>query len=151
MRVRTLLAVAMLALSAPAWPAAPDAPLDWLAGSWRSDSADGRWATERWELVPDGTMSGTGSSGKGATKGSSEVMRISLHENAAVFTASPNGAPPVDFHEIERGSQSITFENPKHDYPQRIRYWREGETLAAETSLKDGTQPMRWTYSRVAQ
>jgi hypothetical protein len=151
MRFLQGLAVGALALAAPTLAATADAPLDWLTGCWRSDSADGRWTVEQWEKLADGAMSGTGSSGKGSETGNSEVMRITLDGNAAIFTASPNGAPPVDFRESQRGSQSITFENPSHDYPQRIRYWREGEALAAETSLKDGSQPMRWTYRRVVQ
>jgi len=43
------------------------------------------------------------------------------------------------------------FENRDHDYPQRIRYWREGEVLMAEISLADGSKPMRWRYLPVKQ
>ncbi|MGY4397037.1 hypothetical protein ACVWZA_002228 [Sphingomonas sp. UYAg733] len=34
-----------------------------------------------------------------------------------------------------------------HDYPQRIRYWREGKILNAKISLSYGSKRMRWSYS----
>ena len=40
----------------------------------------------------------------------------------------------------------MTFVNETHDYPQRIRYWREGMALNAETSLMDGSSAERWSY-----
>ncbi len=48
------------------------------------------------------------------------------------------------------GAVALTalFANAAHDYPQRIRYWREGETLNAEISLLDGSKAMRWQYKR---
>ena len=46
-----------------------------------------------------------------------------------------------------QGTRMIEFANPGHDYPQRIRYWREGDTLNAEISLMDGSRASRWSYS----
>ena len=43
------------------------------------------------------------------------------------FWASPNGAPRVQFPLLSQGPREVVFANPAHDYPQRIRYWREGE------------------------
>jgi hypothetical protein len=43
----------------------------------------------------------------------------------------------------------VTFVNAVHDYPQRIRYWREGEEMFAEISLADGSKPVRWRYRRL--
>ena len=42
----------------------------------------------------------------------------------------------------------IVFANPQHDYPQRIRYWRDGMDLNAEISTMDGSQAVRWHYRR---
>jgi hypothetical protein len=42
----------------------------------------------------------------------------------------------------------ITFVNAAHDYPQRIRYWRDGRDLMAEVSLADGSKAQRWRYAR---
>ena len=43
----------------------------------------------------------------------------------------------------------IEFTNPAHDYPQRIRYWREGDKLIAEIALIDGKRAVSWTYEPV--
>jgi hypothetical protein len=51
---------------------------------------------------------------------------------------------------VEQGVRDIIFANPAHDYPQRIRYWREGRLLMAETSKMDGSETQSWTYSPAA-
>ena len=43
---------------------------------------------------------------------------------------------------------SVTFVNTANDYPQRIRYWREGPLLKAEIALEDGSRARTWTYKR---
>ena len=43
----------------------------------------------------------------------------------------------------------LTAPNPAHDYPQRIRYWRQGKLLMAEFSKLDGSQTERWNYRPV--
>jgi hypothetical protein len=35
-------------------------------------------------------------------------------------------------------AQSAAFHNPGHDFPQIVRYWREGAGLHAEISGPDG-------------
>jgi hypothetical protein len=50
---------------------------------------------------------------------------------------------------VRQDETSIEFANPQHDYPQRIRYWREGDLLKAEIALIDGTQAVGWTYQPV--
>ena len=46
-----------------------------------------------------------------------------------------------------QGTRMIEFSNPAHDYPQRIRYWREGDTLHAEIALLDGSRAVQWSYA----
>jgi hypothetical protein len=142
-----LIGAAMLLM--PGMAMAQDARFGWLAGDWKEDVA-GRWTTEHWQAQPDGTMAGTGSSGHDRIVKESEAMTITRDGDVAVFTALPKDAQaPTPFREVAHGAQDVTFENAAHDYPQRIRYWREGEALLAETSLSDGSKPMRWRYTRV--
>jgi hypothetical protein len=139
----------LIALLAAAPPSAQDSSFGWMAGDWREDVA-GRWTTEHWQIQPDGTMTGTGSSGHAQIVKESEAMTISRDGGVAVFTALPKDAQaPTPFRETAHGPQDVTFVNATHDYPQRIRYWREGDALLAEISLADGSQPMRWRYTRV--
>jgi hypothetical protein len=77
-----------------------------------------------------------------------EKAVIRMDGGKAVYDASPGGAPPVPFTEYARAARSISFENRAHDYPQRIRYWREGAVLVAEISQADGSKTMRWRHRR---
>jgi hypothetical protein len=47
---------------------------------------------------------------------------------------------------VSIGEDSIEFANPRHDYPQRIRYWRQGQLLMAEISKIDGSDSQRWNF-----
>ncbi|WP_371371649.1 hypothetical protein, partial [Salmonella sp. M307] len=77
-----------------------------------------------------------------------EPMRITRGADKLVFHAEPPGQAPTDFTADGATPGNVEFVNAAHDYPQRIRYWREGELLMAEISLADGSKPMRWAYRR---
>jgi hypothetical protein len=141
------MAVAMVLAPLAGW-AAQEAPLAWMVGDWKEDVA-GNWTTEHWQPAQDGVMRGSGASGHDQVVKNRETTSIAFKEGKAVYTASPDGAAPTDFTELSRGASEIVFANDAHDYPQRVRYWREGDTLMAEISLKDGSKAMRWRYRRV--
>jgi hypothetical protein len=56
---------------------------------------------------------------------------------------------PSPFPMIKASEAMIEFANPAHDYPQRIKYWRDGATLKAEVSLIDGSDAMQWSYRAI--
>lgn len=127
------------------------APLDWLVGKWCTDAVNGRTTCETWApMGADHVMRGetVTTSAKGERR---EPMRITDDAGTLVFHAEPPGQAPTDFRSAAPGAtpQSAEFVNAAHDYPQRIRYRREGELLIAEISLADGSKPMRWSYHRV--
>jgi hypothetical protein len=92
-------------------------------------------------------MRGTSREGSGERVESQEALSIVRRDGAIVLIAQPAGATPVVFPMIDHDERSVVFANPAHDYPQRIRYWREGDTLHAEISLIDGGQAVSWSYS----
>ena len=127
------------------------ADLGWLAGDW-VEAGGGRLSEESWMPPRGGRLIGMSRSGKAAERGMFEYMRIEAGLNGRLdFIAMPNGATPSAFQLVEQTASSIRFANPAHDYPQQIRYWREGELLMAEISLKDGSKPQRWRYARRAK
>ena len=82
-----------------------------------------------------------------------ETMRI-VHEETddpaipwMTFRAMPKGAEETVFQWAPSQLPGLTFVNASHDYPQRIRYWREGKELLAEIALADGSKARRWRYS----
>lgn len=120
----------------------------WMAGCWIQEKGD-RWTEECWTAPRAGTMMGSSRMGRGDKTMSWETLRIVMEEGGMRYIASPGGQAPTTFTWQAAKESGVTFLNAAHDYPQRIRYWREGETLMAEISLADGSKPMRWAYSRV--
>ncbi|MBA4091143.1 MAG: hypothetical protein C0494_11215 [Sphingobium sp.] len=120
---------------------------DWLTGEWLQ-KRDDRWTEEVWTLPRGGTMIGVGRTGRGETLRSWEVMRIvRAPDGALTLHAAPEGGATTIFPVVAEGVRDISFANPNHDYPQRIRYWREGRLLMAETARMDCSQAQSWTYS----
>ena len=126
----------------------PKGPI-WMAGDWLLVKGD-EWTEEHWTTMRGGIMLGAGRSGKGDVLRDWEQTRIDHDvDGVLTFWASPLGATPVPFKMVSMTSVEIVFANPKHDYPQRIRYWRDGKSLNAEISLADGSRPNRWHYRPV--
>jgi len=122
--------------------------LGWMSGGWISESA-GRWTEEAWLPPRGGVMLGLSRSGRGDVLREFEYIRIQAGEDGVpVYHASPGGRAPVGFRLVASDDASATFENPRHDYPQRIHYRRDGDTMVATISALDGSNAMRWTYRR---
>ena len=99
-------------------------------------------------------MIGYSRSGEGGTVSEWETMQI-VHaetDDPAIpwmsFWASPSGQARTQFDWAPGAGPGVAFVNLENDYPQRVRYWREGEQLHAEISLADGSKTVRWRYSR---
>jgi Domain of unknown function (DUF6265) len=139
-------AAALLIAAAPATD--PVAELGWLSGAWAVREGE-RWTEEWWTPPRGGIMIGAGFSGRGDKAISFEHMRIMADKDGAVaFYGSPGGAPAVRFPLVRGGKGEAVFENPAHEYPQRVRYRMEGAELVATISLMDGSRSQSWRYRR---
>lgn len=141
--------LALLCVSAPAVADEQLSLPDWMAGCWETHDGE-RWTDECWSPPRAGVMLGTGRSGTGEKLGEWEVMRIEADEQL-VFYAGPAGTSWTPFPSAPDAEGGVTFLNTEHDYPQRIRYWREGAQLNAEISLADGSRAIRWSYQRIEE
>ena len=143
-----IMAAVLSVLLVAASPAATVDDLGWLAGDWASE-ADGRWTEESWAPARGGVMLGVSRSGRGEALREFEFIRIAAGEDGAIsYIAMPQGGAPVAFALVRHDTASATFENPAHDYPQRIVYARDGDTLTATISAIDGSKARSWTYRR---
>ncbi|MEZ5999231.1 DUF6265 family protein [Hyphomonas sp.] len=124
--------------------ATSDHPLGWISGCW--ENADGDYR-EVWSAPDHGYLFGYAMSLKGETVTFFEQSRIDPGE-AYTFNAYPAGKGPSPFAEIERGDDYIIFANASHNYPQRIRYAREGDRMTAEISLIDGSKGQGFAFRR---
>lgn len=126
----------------------------WMAGCWEQRVGD-KWTEECWMPPRGGIMLGASRSGRGDKLSDWEAMQIVVDQPNGdgpivrmAYWAAPGGTNRTLFVWAPSDQGGVTFHNVANDYPQRIRYWREGEKLMAETSLKDGSKPMRWSYHR---
>jgi hypothetical protein len=125
--MRVLAPLLFVLASAPA----AAAELDWLAGHWCNADTEELWLPER-----EGLLLGVNRARAG--KPAFEFLRIEIVDGKARYLAQPGGRPPTAFDETARAAQRIDFGNPQHDFPKRIRYWREGEVLHA--AIDDGSE-----------
>ena len=121
--------------------------LDFMSGCWRNDD---RTYKEVWTKPEHGYLFGYALNLNGDMATFFEQTRIELG-SPATFNAYPGGFGPSEFTETSRGRNTVTFANPAHDYPQRIRYWRDGRLLLAEISKLDGSNAYRWSYAPIGQ
>ena len=110
--------------------AAPVDALGWMAGRW--EAVDGeRWTEEYWAAPRGGVLIGFSRAGRGDALREFEYLRIEPGaDGAPVYLAQPGGRPAVAFRLTAGDAMSATFANPAHDFPQRIVYRRDGETIA---------------------
>jgi hypothetical protein len=155
------LALAWLVTTAPAAAeaqrTAAEPPLPaWMTGCWTSAEGD-QWSEECWMAPRGGMMLGTARSGTAGRVTEWETMRIEATGGKGdgspigmAFRAAPRGMNWTTFAWSPESGAGVTFINIANEYPQRIRYWREGDLLRAEVSQVDGSRPKRWAFSQAA-
>jgi len=113
--------------------------LSWLAGCWEGGQA-GRRIEEQWMAPGGGAMLGMGRTVKDARLVEHEAMIIREEQAGLTFTAKPSGQQEASFSSIELTDASVVFENPAHDFPQRVIYRRQGDgsLLARIEGTRDG-------------
>jgi hypothetical protein len=141
--MKSVIAALLLLLGAGGAPVAEPA---WMAGEWIQTEGDS-WVEEFWTGPRAGLMIGASRTGEGAKLTGWETMRIIREADGTLsFIAQPGGAPPSSFPMVSAGAREIVFANPAHDYPQKIRYWRDEAGLNAEISLMDGSKAQRFAF-----
>ena len=146
----TLAIVALLA--APLGAATPTEinELGWLAGCWRNGDADSS-SEECWLAPGGGVMLGMNRSIR-KDRTSFEFLRIARDESGRLtYFASPSGKPPTPFVLREATPKRVVFENPEHDFPQRILYWLDDDgVLHGRIEGVEGKQAkgFEWTWAR---
>ncbi len=126
--------------------AAPGPDLSWMAGYWLS-CAEGREASETWSDVRGGLMVGHALALEDG-HASFEVFRIGPTPDGFAYVAQPGGAPPTIFVLTESAAGRAVFANPDNDFPSRITYERDGNSLRARIDGEIGGQArsMAWDF-----
>ncbi|HET6584045.1 MAG TPA: DUF6265 family protein, partial [Nannocystaceae bacterium] len=80
-----------------------------------------------------------------------EYVRIEARSTGIVYLASPLGRdPPTAFSLVESDRDRVVFENPQHDFPQRVIYEKKGDRLLGRIEGTEGGKPRAetWSYRR---
>ena len=119
--------------------------MNWLLGNWENEMPEGV-LTETWTKENDSTFSGTTYFiiNKEDTVHSETIILKQLNDELVYrpTVKGQNNDEPVDFKLSSESENSFSFENPKHDYPQKIVYKKVNETnlVATISGIQQGKQ-----------
>lgn len=153
---RTVTTLALIAACTP-WSTAraaeapsPLASLAWMSGSWtltRGESV----SEEHWTAADGGLMLGMNRALRAGRVVMFEFLRITERNDSLFYVAMPRGRGETVFPLVERAARRVVFENPGHDFPQRIVYWqeRDGELRArVEGTMNGKPAGEEWVWRR---
>lgn len=141
LRVATLAAMLLLAAGLVPSPgsAMPVEKLAWLGGCWVLDNGE-PGSGEHWMPLAGGTLLGIARTVKRGRTVDHEFMQIRTGDDGQLaFIAQPAGQQAVRFRATQLADDAVMFENPAHDFPQRISYQRlAGDRLLARIEGQRG-------------
>ena len=98
--------------------------LSWLTGCWEGRKGNAV-IEEIWSKAAGGSMLGLGRTVSGGRTVSFEFMQFREEKGSLVFLPQPQGGARVSFPLKDSFREKVTFENLKHDFPQRVIYERK--------------------------
>jgi hypothetical protein len=110
---------------------------NWFLGKWETKTANGN-LSESWKQLNDSTFQGESFFIK--NKDTLHFETIILQQKGAelIYSATVKGQnndKPVPFKITSETEKQLVFENPKHDYPQKITYTQiKKDSLVASIS-----------------
>ena len=126
-------------------------PVAFLTGEWAATTPEGD-VREAWGPPRGDAMLGTSHTIAGGRTVFFEYVRIEARSTGLVYLASPLGRhPPTAFALVESDRDRVVFENPEHDFPQRVVYEKRGDRLDARIEGTENGAPRTatWSYRRV--
>jgi hypothetical protein len=123
--------------------------LAWLQGCWETSSTT-RTIEEQWTAPRGRSMVGLSRTVRGGELVAYELVVIRERGDRLVYIAHPSGQPSAEFLSTSLSENGAVFENPGHDFPQRIGYRRQGSSLQAwiEGTTDGQTRRIEFPYRR---
>lgn len=129
--------------------------LAWMAGHWRGSASANGHMEEHWTDAAGGALVGLHKDVEDGKMTSFEFLRIDrLPDGTLAYLASPQGRPITAFRLKELSDRRVVFENPEHDFPQRVLYWLtpEGHLAARiEGTINGKLESMQWEWTRAGE
>jgi len=128
----------------------PLASLAWISGSWAGNSGSVQ-QLEYWSDPGGGVLVGVHKDVFDDGRSFFEYLRIERRADEVFYVAMPRGSGSTEFRLAETGERRAVFENPEHDFPTKITYERDGDTLTATISgpANGEIRSKSWSWQRV--
>jgi hypothetical protein len=124
----------------------------WLQGCWETSSAQ-RTIDEQWMAPRGGNMVGMSRTVRGDALVAYEFLLLREVGERLEYESHPSGQSQARFLSSTVSDSLVLFENPQHDFPQKIGYRREGpDSLIAwiEGTEKGQSRRIEFPYRRVS-
>ncbi len=130
--------------------------VSWLTGCWGGDMKSGRYE-ECWTAPSGNFMQGAASLVKKDKVSMREAMTIEKEGNDIVMYVlgygdklKPDDQGTIGFKLTRSSKTELVFENPAHDYPQRIVYSKNKKGgIIARIEMLDGTNPISFPMNNM--
>lgn len=139
----------ILALPVFAAPSCNDlSSFTWLTGSWYSingatSGEESKSVRESWQRVSVSTFEGSTVSTRTAPGGvvseyAEHLRLVQMLDGVFYLAKVPENQMPVPFKAVSCHTHDVRFENPSHDFPQRLHYRLNGTTLSIRVENLEG-------------
>jgi hypothetical protein len=148
---RMILPLMFVSVSSAGAQTASIRDLAWLQGCWELRDGD-RVVEERWTAPRAGSMLGMGRTTRGEKLVEHEFILLTERDGRLAYQAHPSGQPGATFLSRPMSGREVVFENPAHDFPQRVGYRSTGpgQLLAWVEGISGGkTRRIEFTYRLV--
>ena len=124
------------------------ADMAWLGGAWVGARGK-RSIEERWGPPLGGAMLGVSRTVSRGKMVAFEFLRVVEREGGLVYFAQPGGRKATEYVLTKLDGKRAVFDNPRHDYPQRITYELSDEGgLTATIGFLHGGRPRPFVFQR---
>lgn len=124
--------------------------LAWLAGCWTQPRPNGV-VEEQWMAPLGGSMIGMSRTVVDGRTREYEFVRIMAVDGRLAYIAKPSGQAEATFPMKTLEDGLVVFENPAHDFPQRVIYRRNADgtvTARIEGTVKGVARGRDFPYTR---
>jgi hypothetical protein len=122
-----------------------------MSGCWTYAEGD-LVGEEAWLGPRAGLMLGVSRTVRGDRNVATERLELANESAGVVYRAWPSRQAPATFRAVRVSSSEAVFEDPAHDFPQRIAYSlrEDGAILYARVETLDGSDGFDLPYRRVS-
>ena len=112
---------------------------DWLLGKWkRTNEEEGKYTFENWKKINDTEYKGIGFTMQNGDTIKQESIKLIYHKGSWNLKVKvPEDSEFITFKGISFSKNEFICENNELEFPNKIKYWKNGEKINASVSGGD--------------